>query len=699
MTFFWRALCISTALVTISDAVNLRAQVLSRNHDEKPSGGSQTRGVFAPVSVPGPEPSAPPLLSAEIEGINFDTDGALNGGFRFIPPDPHGAAGSNHLVSVVNCAIAVHTKAGTLVSSNRLGRISGSAAGSFFEPLGPTNALFDAKVIYDQYSGRFVVVALEVQDTSDGDPADTSRILVAVSASDDPTGTWFFSAYNSKLMIGPSRWADYPGVAIDEEALYITANMFSFGMTASFGGSRLWIINKQSIYTNGTPVFAVYDPSALASLGDDAFTLQPAHVFGAGGVPSGAGTFLINSGWIDGSGNDFLSVIRVDSPLSSPTFGNQFVGLGNIHNGAVAFPDAPQKGTNVLIDTGDDRVLHAVWRNDNLYAVNTVNPPSGTDAGQATVHWCRIITTNLSALVLAEQGDIGGEDITNATHTYWPSIAVDWRGNVGIGFAASGTNLYGSAYYTGRHTNDPLNTMQTPSLLAAGQDHYIRKFAGSRNRWGDYSGISVDPLTDAIFWVFNEYAMTRGTVISGEDGRWATRWGSFTFNTNPVAIPNTIARGGTNGVKVSKSSLLANDTDPDGDTLSVASVSSTSTNGGTVTIIGSWVFYTPPAGYTGVDSFTYTISDGRGGTYTTNIYVQVPVDTAQSQNSKITVGASTTTVRFYGIPGRTYLVQFAEAVPTNTWFTLTSLTANALGIFEYVDTNGPPARYYRSIQP
>ena len=47
----------------------------------------------------------------------------------------------------------------------------------------------------------------------------------------------------------------------------------------------------------------------------------------------------------------------------------------------------------------------------------------------------------------------------------------------------------------------------------------------------DYSGISLDPADEATFWVFNEYAMTRGTIIGGEDGRWATRYGAFRNNT------------------------------------------------------------------------------------------------------------------------------------------------------------------------
>ncbi len=74
-----------------------------------------------------------------------------------------------------------------------------------------------------------------------------------------------------------------------------------------------------------------------------------------------------------------------------------------------------------------------------------------------------------------------------------------------------------------------LGTVQPSEILAAGQDFYIRTFGGSRNRWGDYSGIAVDPTDDLTFCAFNEYALTRGTLIGVEDGRWGTRWGCFTF--------------------------------------------------------------------------------------------------------------------------------------------------------------------------
>jgi len=70
--------------------------------------------------------------------------------------------------------------------------------------------------------------------------------------------------------------------------------------------------------------------------------------------------------------------------------------------------------------------------------------------------------------------------------------------------------------------------------------------------------------------------------------------------------------------------VLANDSDPDGDALSVTAVSMPSH--GTAAAAAGGVTYTPAPGYLGPDSFTYTISDGKGGTAsaTVNITVSTP---------------------------------------------------------------------------
>ena len=70
--------------------------------------------------------------------------------------------------------------------------------------------------------------------------------------------------------------------------------------------------------------------------------------------------------------------------------------------------------------------------------------------------------------------------------------------------------------------------------------------------------------------------------------------------------------------------VLANDTDPDGDALTITAFSATSMEGGTVSCTSAGLCtYTPPMGFTGSDAFTYTASDGRGGTDTGAVTVQV----------------------------------------------------------------------------
>ncbi len=71
--------------------------------------------------------------------------------------------------------------------------------------------------------------------------------------------------------------------------------------------------------------------------------------------------------------------------------------------------------------------------------------------------------------------------------------------------------------------------------------------------------------------------------------------------------------------------VLANDSDTDGDTLTVAHGSiSVPQMGGTTTLnTDNTITYTPPAGYTGPDSFTYVVDDGHGGTATATVNITV----------------------------------------------------------------------------
>lgn len=75
--------------------------------------------------------------------------------------------------------------------------------------------------------------------------------------------------------------------------------------------------------------------------------------------------------------------------------------------------------------------------------------------------------------------------------------------------------------------------------------------------------------------------------------------------------------------------VLANDSDPDNDTLIITAVSTPAH--GSVEITAGGISYTPMAGYSGADSFTYTISDGRGGSATASVAVTVNPASASNQ--------------------------------------------------------------------
>jgi len=92
-------------------------------------------------------------------------------------------------------------------------------------------------------------------------------------------------------------------------------------------------------------------------------------------------------------------------------------------------------------------------------------------------------------------------------------------------------------------------------------------------------------------------------------------------NDTPVAVNDAATTSMDTAVSIDP---RGNDTDVDGDTLVVASAGAPAHGVATVTAAGT-VAYTPTAGFTGTDPFTYVVSDGNGGTATGTITVTVEV--------------------------------------------------------------------------
>ena len=113
-------------------------------------------------------------------------------------------------------------------------------------------------------------------------------------------------------------------------------------------------------------------------------------------------------------------------------------------------------------------------------------------------------------------------------------------------------------------------------------------------------------------------------------------------NRPPLAVADALSNEQDDAVSIS---VLANDSDPDGDTISVQSVTEPTNGVVAISPDSQRVVYQPASGFSGVDSFSYTISDGNGATATATVTVTVvALNVAPVANPDSAVTAENTAV-------------------------------------------------------
>jgi hypothetical protein len=117
-------------------------------------------------------------------------------------------------------------------------------------------------------------------------------------------------------------------------------------------------------------------------------------------------------------------------------------------------------------------------------------------------------------------------------------------------------------------------------------------------------------------------------------------------NDDPVAVADSATTLEDTALPLTAASLLANDTDVDLDTLTITAVGTTATTNGTVTLAGTDITYTPAANFNGAAAFTYTVSDGNGGTAigTVNVTVTAVQDVPVAVDDSLTTPEDTAAV-------------------------------------------------------
>ena len=302
---------------------------------------------------------------------------------------------------------------------------------------------------------------------------------------------------------------------------------------------------------------------------------------------------------------------------------------------------------NISHDNEDSGINIYTYSTDNL-VVNNVsyeNGDHGIDNYKST--GTRLIGNtvydNVTAGINAEGGSTGV--------TFANNISVD----NGIASPRTHGNLrVDSASDSGSSINDDLVYLSTPDIMviwdgvgysslaalraATGQEaRGIQADPRWRNRGaGDFHLLTGSPAIDSANSGASGQSATdlegrarvddAGTPNTGVGPRAYDDRGAYEFtpgppppNNPPIAVDDIATTSQDTPVVVS---VLANDTDPDGDPLSVTAVGSPA-HGTAAPNPNGTVTYTPASGYTGPDSFSYTAGDGRGGSDTASVSVTV----------------------------------------------------------------------------
>lgn len=426
----------------------------------KAAAGSNYKDLRSPDAIT--TPASKPVILKDFE--------AFNGGS--FPPDPIMAVGPNHVIAVENVVFRIWDKSGVLLKSI-------GSDGWFANVAGAGNYAGDPQILYDQFSQRWVMLGFT--------GSTPNKLLISVSDDSDPLGTWYNWALPEGLGDSTTGWfADYPQMGYDENAIYITTREFG----ASFQYSRARVIPKAQLYANTAgPVvwkdFWDFREPQHPNVRLDG--IRPSAFFTPAGVH-----FLVNASPY-GLGT-FFSIWTIHDPIGTPT-----ITAANIP--VVQYSSAPNPGqpgpAGNPFEGGGSVIRHkAVYRDSSLWIAHSI--ASGTGGAYSSIHYVRLnpfANTNL-------------EDVAAGLDGFWhfyASLMVDASKNVIITSTRSGVTEYAGAFVAGHRNADPPG-LSTDVLLKPGLGHWDPFTLGSRNRWGDYMGIALDPVDTSAFWVHTQLA-------------------------------------------------------------------------------------------------------------------------------------------------------------------------------------------------
>jgi PKD repeat protein len=432
----------------------------------------------------------------------------------YYPPDANGAIGPNHYMQTINTVYAIYNKTtGALVAGpTNLNTLFTGLPGATYNDGDPI-------CLYDEQADRWLVAEFSISGSND-------YMLIAVSTTNDPTGTWH------KYSFDVADMPDYEKFGIWRDGYYMGTN--------NSAGNDIYVFQRDQMLIGGTATAVGFDNPWRPTTIDGFMCVPPVDNDGAFAPAGYPGLFITINDDAIGGGSDQLWIYELavnwTTPSSSTfTRSQQLTVPAFDSNFGANWDNIKQPGTTRELDAIPMVIMNVPqYRNFGTYQTlvccHTVDVDNTDHAG---IRWYELRRTN-GTWTLRQSGTYAPD----GNSRWMGSIALNANSHIGIGYSISSTSIYPGIRYCG----------QSSTAYAAGNgaldisEQVIQNATTSQtayNRWGDYSSISVDPVNNNTFWFTTEYGGSRQTIIA-----------SFEFTPPPLAAefsgtPTTVCTGGT----------------------------------------------------------------------------------------------------------------------------------------------------------
>ena len=395
--------------------------------------------------------------------------------------DCNGAAGKNHYMQGINTTYAIWDKNGNQV-------VAATNFNTLFAGVdGASNNDGDPIVIYDDQADRWLVAEFS------GAYSSPDYMLVAVSTTSDPTGTW--NRYSFDM---PNGFPDYMKFGVWRDGYYMGTN--------TNGGDDVFVFERDVMLAGGASpqMVAFSNPNRPAS---GFHCIEPLDNDGAFAPTGTPGQFITINDDAWGGANDQLWIYELDvdwSNVGAATFARtQTITTADFDaNFGVSWDNIAQLGTSQKVDAVPQILMYrAQYRNwgtsQTIVCAHAVDVDATDHAG---LRWYELENTG-SGWSIRQQGTYAPDALSR----WIPSIAMDANHNIALGYNVSSSSMYPGIRYCGQSA---LENQNASGIMDIAEETVLNGTAShtSDNRWADYAEMSVDPSDDATFWFTTEYA-------------------------------------------------------------------------------------------------------------------------------------------------------------------------------------------------